>query len=488
MEDTKKMKLWGGRFAKETAQLLDDFHSSIGFDQELYRYDLRGSIAHARMLGETGIIAKEEAAQIIAGLEALWQEIEAGQVQFSVEAEDIHMNIEMLLTERIGAVAKKLHTARSRNDQVALDTRMYVKEEIRATQKLLLHLLETLVNLAEQHAETIMPGYTHLQIAQPVTLGHHLLAYAEMLKRDVERLSDCYKRTDVLPLGAGALAGTTFPLDREMVARELGFAKVSENSMDSVSDRDYVVEFLGALSLIMVHLSRFCEEIILWGSQEWAFVELDDAYSTGSSIMPQKKNPDVAELIRGKTGRVYGDMLTLLTVLKGLPLAYNKDMQEDKEALFDGVKTVQMCLEIFTPMLATLKFNRERMREAAQKGFSNATDLADYLVRKGLGFRDAHHVVGSLIHYCIEQGKALEDLTLEELRRESGLAQDQDTINQADTADKGETLFTEDVYEAIKLENVVGRRRTYGGTSPEQVRAAVGRLKAYLAEEQEKKV
>jgi argininosuccinate lyase len=487
----KKMKLWGGRFTKAPDQLTDDFHSSISFDQRLYRDDLRGSIAHARMLGETGIITREEAAQIMAGLEELRQEIEAGKVQFSVEAEDIHMNIEMLLTEKIGAVAKKLHTARSRNDQVTLDTRMYVKEQIGETQKLLLHLLETLAVLAEQHAETIMPGYTHLQIAQPVTLGHHLLAYAEMFKRDVGRLADCYKRTDVLPLGAGALAGTTFPLDREMVAQELGFAAVSENSMDSVSDRDYVVEFLGALSLIMLHLSRFCEEIILWGSQEWAFVELDDAYSTGSSIMPQKKNPDVAELIRGKTGRVYGDLVTLLTMLKGLPLAYNKDMQEDKEALFDGVKTVQQCLAIFTPMLATLGFRKARMQEAAQKGFSNATDLADYLVRKGMGFRDAHHVVGRLISYCLVQGKALEELTLEEFRKESGCpvevieANRADKVNEGNLPKRGETLFTEDVYEALQLENVVSRRRTYGGTSPEQVGAAIGRLKKYLAKVKE---
>ncbi|HHZ17223.1 MAG TPA: argininosuccinate lyase [Peptococcaceae bacterium] len=493
------MKLWGGRFAKETDALMDDFHSSIHFDQKLYRYDILGSIAHARMLGETGIISKEEAGQLIAGLQDLLQEIEAGQVEFSVKAEDIHMNIEMLLTEKIGAVAKKLHTARSRNDQVTLDTRMYVKEAITETQRLLLELLETLQNLAEEHAGTIMPGYTHLQIAQPVTLGHHLLAYAEMLKRDLGRLSDCYKRTNVLPLGAGALAGTTFPLDRAMVARELGFAAVSENSMDSVSDRDYVVELLGALSLVMLHLSRFCEEIILWNSQEWAFVELDDAYSTGSSIMPQKKNPDVAELIRGKTGRVYGDLFTLLTVMKGLPLAYNKDMQEDKEALFDGVKTVQDCLSIFTPMLATLTFNRERMREAAQKGFSNATDLADYLVRKGLGFRDAHHVVGRLVNYCLARGKTLEQLGLEEMRRESGWGQDNANQGGEDTHQRkenpspggegpgpgkelhdGAALFTEDVYAALALENVVSRRRTYGGTSPEQVRLAVGRLKEYL--------
>jgi len=465
------MKLWGGRFQKETAEQMDDFHSSIGFDQRLYRYDILGSIAHGRMLGKTGIIAPAEAAQIIAGLEALLAEIEAGQVQFAVEAEDIHMNIESLLIEKIGPVGKKLHTGRSRNDQVALDTRMYTKEEIELTRGFLLELLQTLVELAEKHAETIMPGYTHLQIAQPVTLGHHLLAYLEMFKRDVERLEDCRKRVDVLPLGSGALAGTTYPLDRFMVAQELGFAQVSENSLDSVSDRDYVIELLSALSLIMMHLSRFCEEIIFWASQEWAFVELDDAYSTGSSIMPQKKNPDVAELIRGKTGRVYGDLLTLLTVMKGIPLAYNKDMQEDKEALFDGVETVQKCLRIFIPMLATLNFRQERMREAAGKGFSNATDLADYFVSKGVSFRDAHHLVGNLVNYCIQQGKALEDLTLEEFRTECGVGGELPEL-------------AEDVYAVLELENVVKRRHTYGGTSPDQVKEAIKRAKEFLAETQ----
>jgi argininosuccinate lyase len=468
------MKLWGGRFQKDTAQLMDDFHSSISFDQRLYRYDILGSIAHARMLGKTGIIKQEEAEQIIKGLQELLDEIEAGQVQFSVEAEDIHMNMETLLIEKIGPVGKKLHTGRSRNDQVALDTRMYAKEQLLRTKELLLELLQTLVGLAEKHAETIMPGYTHLQIAQPVTLGHHLLAYVEMFKRDVERLEDCGKRVDVMPLGSGALAGTTYPLDRFMVAQELGFAKVSENSMDSVSDRDYVIELLGSLSIIMMHLSRFCEEIIFWASQEWAFVELDDAYSTGSSIMPQKKNPDVAELIRGKTGRVYGDLITLLTVMKGIPLAYNKDMQEDKEALFDGVETVQKCLLIFIPLLATLTFREERMREAAGKGFSNATDLADYFVSKGISFRDAHHLVGNLVNYCIRQGKTLEDLTLEEFRRECG-----------ESGDKLPEL-DEDVYAVLELENVVRHRHTYGGTSPEQVKEAIKRVKKFLVEIQGK--
>lgn len=460
------MKLWGGRFAKETDALMDDFHSSIHFDQKLYRYDILGSIAHARMLGETGIISKEEAGQLIAGLQDLLQEIEAGQVEFSVKAEDIHMNIEMLLTEKIGAVAKKLHTARSRNDQVTLDTRMYVKEAITETQRLLLELLETLQNLAEEHAGTIMPGYTHLQIAQPVTLGHHLLAYAEMLKRDLGRLSDCYKRTNVLPLGAGALAGTTFPLDRAMVARELGFAAVSENSMDSVSDRDYVVELLGALSLVMLHLSRFCEEIILWNSQEWAFVELDDAYSTGSSIMPQKKNPDVAELIRGKTGRVYGDLFTLLTVMKGLPLAYNKDMQEDKEGVFDAFATAQLCLRVFAPMLRTMKVKEQNMLAAAKGGFINATDLADYLTKKGMPFRTAYQLVGAIVARCIAGGTTLDGLPLEVYQGYS-------------------PLFAEDLYEEIALHTCVEKRTSAGGTGAASIRVQLEYLAALVKDGKE---
>ncbi|MDD2401061.1 MAG: argininosuccinate lyase [Clostridia bacterium] len=463
------MKLWGGRFQKKTDSLMDDFHSSINFDQRLYHYDIIGSIAHARMLCKTGIIAKEETEKIIWGLNELLSEIEKGTIEFSVEAEDIHMNVETLLIEKIGPSGKKLHTARSRNDQVTLDTRMYAKDQIVRTQELLFGLVETLVSIAEKHSDTIMPGYTHLQIAQPVTLGHHVMAYVEMFKRDFERLEDCYKRTNVMPLGSGALAGTTFPLDRKMVAEQLGFLNVSENSMDSVSDRDYVIEMLGALSLIMVHLSRFCEEIVLWASQEWSFVNLDDAYSTGSSIMPQKKNPDVAELIRGKTGRVYGDLLTILTVMKGIPLAYNKDMQEDKEALFDGVDNVQKCLLIFTPMIATLTFNKENMRKAAGKGYSNATDLADYLVRKGMSFRDAHRIVGELVNYCINKSKNLEDLTLEEFN--AHLMKE----NEANIK-----LIGEDVYAALALDNVVKRRCTYGGTSPEQVKQAIKRAKKYL--------
>lgn len=473
------MKLWGGRFQKDTDKLAGDFHSSLSFDRRLYRYDIQGSIAHARMLAAQGIIEKKEATEIIAGLESILADIEEGKAAFSQDAEDIHMNIEMLLTARIGPAGKKLHTARSRNDQVALDTKMFLKEEIKKTRRLLLELMQTLVEMAARHSGTVMPGYTHLQIAQPVTLGHHLLAYFEMFRRDVERLEDCYRRTDVMPLGAGALAGTTYPLDREMVARELGFAKITENSLDSVSDRDYQLEFLAAASLVMMHLSRFCEEIIIWSSQEFAFVELDDAYSTGSSIMPQKKNPDVAELIRGKTGRVYGSLLSLLTVMKGLPLAYNKDLQEDKEALFDSVDTVQMCLRTFKPMLASLSFRKDRMGRAAAQGYSNATDLADYLVAGGLTFRDAHHVAGHLVSCALQCGKPLEALSLQEMRQGLRVLGEQNTA--------GENLIREDVYEALKLSNVVGRRQTYGGTAPVQVRRAVRRARAYLRKQMDHK-
>jgi len=459
-------KLWGGRFAKDSSQLMEDFHSSISFDQRLYRYDIQGSIAHARMLGATGIITREEAETIIKGLQDLLADIESGRVRFSPGAEDIHMNVETLLTERIGPLGKKLHTGRSRNDQVALDTRLFVKAEAARTQDLLKELLETILKLAEEHAGTIMPGYTHLQIAQPVTLGHHLLAYFEMFFRDWERLRDCIRRADYSPLGAGALAGTTYPLDRHMTAKELGFAGPTENSMDSVADRDYIIEYTAAASLIMMHLSRFCEEIILWASQEWAFIELDDEYSTGSSIMPQKKNPDVAELVRGKTGRVYGHLMGLLTMMKGLPLAYNKDMQEDKEALFDTVDTVQKCLLIFTAMLATTQFRPERMKAAAGRGFSNATDLADYLVTRGMSFRDAHHVVGNLVAACIRKGQTLESLSLEEIRQGCAISEEASQVN-----------IGEDVYEALRLETVVARRLTYGGTAPERVLEAVERAK-----------
>ncbi len=454
-------KLWGGRFQKATDHLVDDFHSSISFDQRLYRYDIRGSMAHARMLAKQGIIAPEEAQAIIKGLEEILADIEAGRVEFSVAAEDIHMNIEQLLIERIGPVGKKLHTARSRNDQVALDVRMYLKDEIDAIIALLRQLQETLLDLAEKHLDTVMPGYTHLQRAQPVTLAHHLLAYVQMFGRDVERLQDCRRRTDVLPLGAGALAGTTFPIDPAYVAEQLGFAAVAENSLDAVSDRDFAVEFTAAAALIMVHLSRFCEEIILWSSAEFAFVELDDAYSTGSSMMPQKKNPDVAELTRGKAGRVFGDLMTLLTMLKGLPLAYNKDMQEDKEALFDAVDTVKKCLRVFTPMVASLKVRPENMAGAARGGFTNATDLADYLVKKGVPFREAHEQAGKLVYYCLSRGKSLEELSLEEFRHLAPRVE-------------------EDVYRAIDIRQCVAARRVLGGPAPEAVRQAILRARAGL--------
>ncbi|WP_338824125.1 argininosuccinate lyase [Neomoorella humiferrea] len=456
------MKLWGGRFTRTTDRLVEDFHSSISFDRRLYRQDIAGSIAHARMLAAVGLITPEEGEAIIKGLEEIRADIEAGRVEFDVGAEDIHMNIEKLLTERIGEPGKKLHTARSRNDQVVLDLRLYLKEEIPGIKKLLAGLQKVLVDLAEEHINTIMPGYTHLQKAQPVTLAHHLLAYFEMFCRDQERLDGCLERTDVMPLGAGALAGTTLPINREMVARQLGFKEISANSLDAVADRDFVVEFLAAASLLMMHLSRLAEEIILWASEEFGFIELDDAYSTGSSMMPQKKNPDVAELVRGKTGRVYGHLMGMLTVLKGLPLAYNKDLQEDKEALFDALDTVKGCLMVFTPMLATAKFKVERMREDAERGFAAATDVAEYLVRKGLPFREAHAVVGALVLHCLERGKSFYDLTLDEWRSFS-------------------PYFSEDIFSHITLEACIRGRDLPGGPAPAAVKQALERARRILA-------
>ena len=447
-------KLWGGRFQKETDRLVDDFHSSISFDCRLYRYDIAGSAAHARMLARVGIITPPEAEAIVNGLRDILEDIEAGRAEFSISAEDIHMNVEQMLIERVGEVGKKLHTARSRNDQVALDVRMYLRDEIDATVNLLGELTGTLLDLAEQHTGTVMPGYTHLQRAQPVTLAHHLLAYCQMFGRDMERLRDCRKRVNVMPLGAGALAGTTFPLDRDFVARELGFDGVTENSLDAVSDRDFTVEFCAAAALIMMHLSRFCEEIILWSTAEFGFIELDDAYSTGSSMMPQKKNPDVAELIRGKSGRVYGDLAALLTMLKGLPLAYNKDMQEDKEALFDAVDTVQKCLRAFQPLVATMRVKEKNMARAARGGFTNATDLADYLVQKSVPFRQAHEIVGRAVAYCLEQGKSLEELNLEEYRQFS-------------------PAIEEDVYPAIDIARCVEERAVTGGPAPAAVKQTI---------------
>lgn len=460
------MKLWGGRFAKKTDRLVEDFHSSISFDQRLFRQDILGSMAHAKMLGKQGIISQEEADQLVAGLESILEDIEAGKVHFEVDAEDIHMNIEKILTERIGPVGKKLHTARSRNDQVALDIRMYLKEEIRETVRLVLNLQETLLDVASRHLDTVMPGYTHLQKAQPITFAHHLMAYFEMFSRDVDRLRDCWKRTDVMPLGSGALAGTTFNIDRHFVQQELGFGEITANSLDGVSDRDFAVEFCLAASLIMMHLSRFSEEIILWSSHEFRFISLDDGFSTGSSIMPQKKNPDVAELVRGKTGRVYGDLVGLLTVLKGLPLAYNKDMQEDKEAVFDAIDNVKKCLLVFPPMLATMKVNTGVMRAGAKGGFINATDAADYLAARDVPFREAHEIVGKLVLYCETEGKTLEDLTMEELKKFS-------------------LVFEEDVYGFIAVDKCVSARKVPGGPAPETVRAAIvrGRILVQKGEE-----
>ncbi len=455
------MKLWGGRFAKTTDALVEDFHSSIRFDKALFAEDIEGSIAHASMLSRTGIISPKEADQIIEALQKIYEDILADQVTFNLEAEDIHMNIEQLLIQRIGDVGKKLHTARSRNDQVALDTRMYLKKQIQEIQQLLLNLEETLLDLAQTHPDTIMPGYTHLQKAQPITFAHHLLAYFCMFQRDYDRLTDCFGRTNSSPLGSGALAGTTFPIDREDTAKALGFAKVSANTLDGVSDRDFAIEFCSAAAIIMMHLSRFCEEVVLWSSNEFGFVTLDDAYSTGSSIMPQKKNPDVAELVRGKTGRVYGDLMALLTVMKGLPLAYNKDMQEDKETLFDAVDTVKKSLLVFAPMLATMKVNQETMRQSAKGGFTNATDMADYLASKGLPFREAHAVVGKLVLQCEKEKRALEDLSLTELKVVS-------------------PLFEEDIYQAITLETCVGKRNGIGGPAPEAVQFAIDQGKQWL--------
>ncbi len=440
------MKLWGGRFAKETDQLTDHFNSSISFDCRLYKHDIIGSIAHVTMLGHQGIITEDEASQIVDGLEALLKDIEAGNITFNEKMEDIHMNIEALLTERIGAVAKKMHTGRSRNDQVALDVRLYTRDEIIELKKQLKELIAAVLTKAKAYSDTIMPGYTHLQRAQPITFGHHLMAYFEMLTRDYKRLDFALENTNFCPLGSGALATTTYNLDRDMVAKSLNFTGICENSIDGVSDRDFVLDLLYSLSTLMMHLSRFSEEIILWSSHEFKFIELDDAYSTGSSIMPQKKNPDIAELVRGKTGRVYGNLLGLLTTMKGLPLAYNKDMQEDKERLFDSIDTLKMCLPIFTKMLETAKVCEDNMYKAASGGFTNATDAADYLVKKGLAFRDAHEVIGKLVLYCVTNNTSLEDLSL-------------------DVYKSIHPIFEDDVYEAISLKTCVNGRKVKGGPS-----------------------
>ncbi|NLU31678.1 MAG: argininosuccinate lyase [Clostridiaceae bacterium] len=460
------MKLWAGRFKKDTDFLMDDFNASISFDSRMYRQDILGSAAHVRMLGECGIIPRADARLIRETLFEILEDIEQGKVEFDVSAEDIHMNIESILIDRIGQVGKMLHTGRSRNDQVALDFRMYLRDEIKAIKALLLDLENVLIKLSENNLNTIMPGYTHLQRAQPITFAHHLMAYFQMFRRDIERLDDCYKRVNIMPLGSGALASTTYPIDRMMVAEELGFDGITENSLDGVSDRDFAIEFASCLSIIMVHLSRFSEEIILWSTAEFGFIELDDAYSTGSSIMPQKKNPDAAELVRGKSGRVFGSLMTLLTVMKGLPLAYNKDMQEDKEALFDALDTVKICLAVFSRMLDTMKINKYNMQSAARGGFTNATDLADYLVRQGVPFRDSHEIVGKMVAFCIDKGIALEDMTLEEMRSFSG-------------------HISGDVYDAISLESCVSGRMVPGGPAPESVLASIKNGKAFLDKQME---
>ena len=455
------MKLWAGRFQKETDTLVNDFNSSIAFDARMYREDIAGSMAHAAMLGKQGIIEEHEAEKIIDGLKAILADIEADKVEFSLENEDIHMNIETLLTQRIGDTGKRLHTARSRNDQVAVDFRLYVKQEIPKIIGMVLELEKVLIRKAEANLDTVMPGYTHLQRAQPTTFAHYMMAYANMLRRDVTRLEDCLERMDECPLGAGALATSTYPVDRFQTAAALGFAKPTDNSMDSVSDRDFAIEFLSACSILMMHLSRFSEEIILWCSWEFKFVELDDAYSTGSSIMPQKKNPDVAELVRGKTGRVYGSLITLLTVMKGLPLAYNKDMQEDKECVFDAIDTVELCVPVFAAMLDTLTVLPRNMRNAASGGFINATDCADYLVKKGMPFREAYMIVGRLVNMCIKSGETLDTLPLKDFRSISN-------------------LFDADVYQALELKTCVNGRTVYGGPAADSVKQQIANIKAFV--------
>jgi argininosuccinate lyase len=445
-----KAKLWSGRFKEKTDRLVDEFNASISFDRRLFRHDIAGSVAHAKMLAKVKVITQGEAKRIISGLKAVEKEIVSGKFTFTPEMEDIHMAIEGRLIERIGPVGGKLHTGRSRNDQVALDVRLYLRDEIRDVQRLIKGLRKSLFELAQENLDVILPGYTHLQRAQPVLLSHHLLAYYEMFGRDNERLEECFGRVNVMPLGAGALAGSPYPLDRRFVAKELGFSEPSKNSLDSVSDRDFCIEFCSAASIVMMHLSRLSEELILWSSQEFGFIELSDAFSTGSSIMPQKKNPDIPELVRGKTGRVYGNLVSLLTVMKGLPLAYNKDMQEDKEPLFDTVDTVKVCLEIFSPMLQTMTVVKGRMLDATKAGFLTATDGADYLVKRGLPFREAHHVIGRVVAYCIEKGTGLEELTMAEWKSFS-------------------PLFDGDIRRVVSVKASVDSRNVEGGTALKRV-------------------
>ena len=457
-------QLWGGRFTKETDKLVYNFNASISFDQKFYAQDIRGSIAHVTMLQKQGILTKEEKESIIEGLKGIQADVENGTLEITDEYEDIHSFVEANLIDRIGDAGKKLHTGRSRNDQVALDMRLYTRDEIEALDTLLKELLEVLLKLMKEHIETYMPGFTHLQKAQPVTLAHHLGAYFEMFKRDRLRMKDIRKRMNYCPLGAGALAGTTYPLDREYTAELLGFDGPTLNSMDSVSDRDYLIEMLSAMSTVMMHLSRFCEEVIIWNSNEYQFVEIDDAYSTGSSIMPQKKNPDIAELVRGKTGRVYGALMSLLTTMKGIPLAYNKDMQEDKELVFDAIDTTKGCLALFTGMLRTMRFRKQRMEDSAKNGFTNATDAADYLVNHGVPFRDAHGIVGQLVLYCIDKNIALDDMSQEEYKAIS-------------------PVFEEDIYEAISMKTCVEMRNTIGAPGKSAMEQEIALEEAYLKEE-----
>lgn len=457
------MKLWSGRFDKNTDVLVDELNASIGFDFRMYKQDIKGSLAHSAMLARQGIISTEDAEKIAVGLKDILADIEAGKLSFGIDSEDVHMAIEGELTRRIGDAGKRLHTARSRNDQVAVDIRLYLKEQTQELRNLVLSLLETVSGLAKNGLDIVMPAYTHLQRAQPTTFGHYMMAYASMFRRDVTRLEDCLERMDECPLGSGALTSTTYPIDREFTAEKLGFARVTQNSLDGVSDRDFAIELMSDISILMMHLSRFSEEIIMWCSWEFKFIELDDAYSTGSSIMPQKKNPDIAELVRGKTGRVYGDLISLLTVMKALPLAYNKDMQEDKEPVFDALDTVKRCIPVFSAMLDTMKLLPDNMRGAALKGFINATDCADYLVKKGMPFRDAYTIVGRLVNHCVESGDSLESLPMEEYKKLSD-------------------VFEPDVYEAIRLETCVSMRKAYGGPARESVQKQIESIEAFLEE------
>ena len=456
-------QLWGGRFTKETDQLVYNFNASISFDKKFYQQDIRGSIAHVTMLAKQGILTEEEKKKIIGGLQGVLKDVQEGRLEISDKYEDIHSFVEANLIDRIGEPGKKLHTGRSRNDQVALDMKLYTRDEILEVDALLKSLLEELLKIMEENLDTFMPGFTHLQKAQPITLAHHMGAYFEMFKRDRSRMADIYKRMNTCPLGSGALAGTTYPLDREYTAELLDFDSATLNSMDSVSDRDYLIEFLSALSTIMMHLSRFSEEVIIWNTNEYQFVEIDDAYSTGSSIMPQKKNPDIAELVRGKTGRVYGALMSMLTTMKGIPLAYNKDMQEDKELTFDAIDTVKGCLALFTGMISTMTFNKNRMEDSAKNGFTNATDAADYLVNHGVAFRDAHGIVGQLVLYCIDKGISLDEMSLEEYQKIS-------------------PVFREDIYEAISMKTCVEKRTTIGAPGQEAMKQVIAVNKKYLEE------